>query len=72
LKNFYSKDTSFPFVLKTDTLKANNLSITNYYAFRPYNHSEQKEPNLVNEILMTNKDGIIAYRYLNGTWWTKE
>lgn len=72
LKNFYSIDTSFPFVLKTDTLKANNHLITNYYAFRPYNYTEQKESSSVNEIVMTNKDGIVAYKNLDGTWWTKE
>src|SRR6478672_176573 len=71
LKNFYGIDRSYPFVIKNDTVTANNLRFTNYYSFRPQNHSDQKEPNSVVQICMTNQDGIIAYRYLNGVWWTK-
>jgi hypothetical protein len=71
LKDFYSIDTTFPIVLKKDTVTANNLSFTNYYFFHPQNHSEQKESNSVTQIYMTNQDGIVAYKCLNGVWWTK-
>jgi hypothetical protein len=71
LKDFYSIDTTFSFVLKKDTVTANNLSFTNYYIFKPQNHAEQKDSNSVTQIYMKNKDGIIAYKCLNGVWWTK-
>jgi hypothetical protein len=71
LKDFYSIDTTFPFILKKDTVTANNLSFTNYYFFRPNNRTEQKESNSVTQIYMTNQDGIVAYKCLNGVWWTK-
>ncbi len=71
LKDFYSIDTTKPFVLRTDTITANNLMFTNYYSIRPTNYAEQKDPNSVSEIYMTKMDGIIAYKNLSGTWWTK-
>ena len=71
LRDFYSMDRTMPIVLQKDTVIANNISITNYYSFRSYNHAEQKDPNSVTAIYMTNQDGIIAYRCLNGKWWTK-
>jgi hypothetical protein len=71
LRDFYSIDTTFPFVLKNDTVIANNFSFTNYYSFRPRNYAEQKDSNSVTEIYMTNQDGIVAYKCLNGIWWTK-
>ena len=71
LKDFYGINRSDPFVLKEDTVTANSLSFTNYYAFRPYNYAEQKDSNSVSEIYMTNYQGIIAYRCLNGVWWTR-
>lgn len=71
LKDFYGNEPEDPGMLNTDTITANGLSFTNYYAFRPYNQAAQKDPNAVSAIYMTNKDGIIAYRNLNGLWWTK-
>ena len=71
LKDFYSIDRTLPFELQKDTVIANNISFTNYYFFRAYNYTEQKDPNSVSDIYMTNHDGIIAYRCLNGKWWTK-
>lgn len=71
LKDFYSIDTTKSFVLKTDTVKANDLIFTDYYSFRPNNYSGQKDQGSVVEIYMTKDEGIIAYKNLNGTWWTK-
>ena len=71
LKNFYGINPKDPIILKTDTIIANGLSFTNYYSFRPFNYAEQKDSNSVSKIYMTNKQGIIAYRYINGIWWTK-
>ena len=71
LKDFYGIDITSSFVLRKDTITANNLSFTNYYSFRPYDYTEQKNPNSISEIYMTNQDGIIAYKSLNGFWWTK-
>lgn len=71
LKDFYTIDATKPFVLSTDTIKANGLIFTNYYSFRPENYSEKKDQNSVVEIYVTKDDGIKAYKYLNGTWWTK-
>ena len=72
LKNFYGIDTTYPFSLNKDTVTANNLRFTDYYLFRARNYSEQKDSNSVSQIYMTDQDGIIAYRCLNGVWWTKE
>ena len=71
LRDFYSIDRTLPIVLQKDTVIANNISITNYYFFRSYNYTEQKDPTSVTRIYMTNQDGIIAYRCLSGKWWTK-
>jgi hypothetical protein len=71
LKDFYGIDPKNPIILNTDTIIANALSFTNYYSFRPYDYAEQKDSNSVSKIYMTNKHGIIAYRCLNGMWWTK-
>lgn len=71
LKDFYTIDTTEPFVLSTDTIKANGLIFTNYYSFRPENYSEKKDQSSVVKIYMTKDDGIKAYKTLNGTWWTK-
>ena len=71
LKNFYGIDTTIPFALKGDTVKANNLRFTDYYFFRAKNYSQQKDPNSVAQIYMTNQDGIVAYKCVNGVWWTK-
>jgi hypothetical protein len=71
LKNFYGIDTTYPFVLHKDTAIANNLRFTDYYFFRARNYFEQKDPNSVTQIYMTNQDGIVAYRCLDGVWWTK-
>ena len=70
LKDFYSIDTTEAFELKRDTIVANNLSFTNYYCFRANNYTEQKDSNSVAKVYMT-KEGILAYRNLNGVWWTK-
>ena len=70
LKNFYGIDTSIPFVLKGDTVKANNLRFTDYNFFQAKNYSEQKDPNSVVQIYLTNEDGVVAYKCLNGVWWT--
>jgi len=71
LKDFYGIDTTYPFALSKDTVTANNLRFTHYYFFRSRNYSEQKDPNSVTQIYMTDLDGIVAYRCLNGDWWTK-
>lgn len=71
LKNFYGRDTTYPFVPNKDTVIANNLRFTDYYFFRARNYHEQKDPNSVSQIYMTKQDGIIAYKCLNGIWWTK-
>ena len=71
LKNFYGIDTTYPFILNKDTVAANDIRFSDYYFFKARNYSEQKDPDSVVEIYMTNQDGIIAYRCLNGAWWTK-
>jgi hypothetical protein len=71
LKDFYSIDTTRPFILRTDTIIANDLMFTNYYSFRPKNYLELKDPNSISEIYMTKMGGIVAYKNLSGTWWTK-
>jgi hypothetical protein len=71
LKDFYGIDATEQLVLRTDSIKANDLIFTNYYVFRSENSKEQRDPNSVVEIYMTKDDGIIAYKNLNGTWWTK-
>ena len=71
LKDFYGIDPKEPFILNTDTIVANELSFTNYYSFRPFNYLEQSDSNSITKIYMTNKQGIIAYKYLSGEWWTR-
>lgn len=71
LKDFYGNEPKDPGILHTDTITANGLSFTDYYAFVPYNQATQTDPDAVCRIYMTSKDGIIAYRNLNGVWWTK-
>ena len=71
LKDFYGIDKTEPFIQNIDTVFANDLLFTNYYSFRPYNHVEQKDTNSIAKIYMTKEDGVIAYRYVNGRWWTK-
>lgn len=71
LKDFYETDSSKPFVLLKDTIFANEIVFTNYYSFHAMNRTEQKNTNSVTEIYMTNEHGIIAYKTLGGTWWTK-
>lgn len=71
LKDFYSIDTTKPFILKADTIKANDLIFTNYYSFRPDNSTQPKYYNSVTEIYMTTEKGIIAYKDLSGVWWTR-
>lgn len=70
LKDFYYIDTTKPFVQKSDTLLANGLAFTDYYVFYSGNYAEQKDSNSVIEIYMTKQKGIVAYKSLNGTWWT--
>jgi hypothetical protein len=71
LKGFYDNHPDDPFVLQRDTVLANNISFTNYYSFRPYNYDAQKDPASVVKIYISPGKGIVAYRYLNGAWWTK-
>jgi hypothetical protein len=71
LKDFYTQDTSKHFDLRTDTIRVNDFTFTNYYYFLAKKYSDQIKPNSVVEIYMTKKDGIVAYKNLNGIWWTK-
>jgi hypothetical protein len=70
LRDFYGLNSKDPIKFNTDTIKANAIVFTNYYSFRPFNSAEQKDSNSVTQIYMTSKQGIVAYRCLNGTWWT--
>lgn len=71
LKDFYGIDSTELFVLRKDTVNANDISFTNYYSFLPYNYAEQTDSNSVAKIYMTNEQGIITYKCINRVWWTK-
>jgi hypothetical protein len=56
----------------TDTLHLNEKFITNYYSI-PHDYPERLDsPTDVEELLWTDKDGLVAYRFKNGMWWTKK
>ncbi|MFC0771968.1 hypothetical protein [Terrimonas alba] len=71
LKDFYGINPGEPFRHNKDTVIVNDFSFSNYYSFRPYNYAEQEDSNSIAKIFMTDDQGIVAYQYVNGEWWTK-
>ena len=71
LKDFFTIEDNASFNLYKDTVTANRLQFTSYYRFRPKDYDDLKNPNSVSEIYITKEKGIIAYKYLNGKWWTR-
>jgi len=52
----------------TDTIKINNKVITNYFEIK----SEYSKQTSIELICWTDQDGLIAYKNINGNWWTKK
>jgi hypothetical protein len=52
----------------TDTIKINNKVITNYFEIK----SEYTKQTSIDLIYWTDKDGLIAYKKMNGNRWTKK
>jgi hypothetical protein len=58
--------------LHTDTVSINNLRITNYFVIRHGYPERINEPENIEVIYWTNKDGLMAYKNKRGDWWTKK
>jgi hypothetical protein len=71
LKSFYGRESNTIFKLNKDTISANNIKFTDYYSFQPYDDENITDKNFIATIYMTDKKGIIAYRNINGKWWTR-
>lgn len=69
-KSFHNVDVSRYLKIRKDTVRTNEIAFTDYYLF--YSHDDSNDPDPVVEIYMKPGRGIIAYKTLSGTWWTRE
>lgn len=71
LMNFFNADKTLPINQRLDTVSTKSITFTNYYLFRPDDYKYLKDKNSISQIYMTKHDGIIAFKSLDGSWWTK-
>lgn len=69
--DFFAATTSLSIYYKPDTVSVNKLIFTNYYLFTSNDSKRLKNSNSIAEIYITAVDGIVAFKNLNGKWWTK-
>jgi hypothetical protein len=68
---FYTLQDSIFGQFHSDTVYLNKTAITNYYSIEPY-HPDQLDSTNIEELLWTDKEGLVAYKFKKGTWWTKQ
>ena len=69
--NFYTQEDSTFGIFHTDTVIINNKSFTKYYSIGHGYPDRVTEPTDIEQLLWTDKEGLIAYKYKNGIWFTK-
>ena len=69
--NFYTQEDSTFGIFHLDTIIINNKPFTNYYSIDHGYPDRVTEPTVVEQLLWTDKEGLIAYKYKSGIWFTK-
>ena len=71
-KDFHSKFDTIIGEFHTDTVKLNDLNLSNYYLVKHAYPERITEPKNIESIFWTDKLGITAYRTKDGETWTKQ
>jgi hypothetical protein len=69
---FYTQHDSVFGIFHSDTIVLNKKAITNYYSISHSYPDRLNDPKDIEELLWTDKDGLVAYKFKNGLWWTKK
>ena len=69
---FYTQQDSTFGTFHSDTLTLNKKSITNYYAISHGFPERLKDPKDIEQLLWTDNEGLVAYKFKSGIWWTKK
>ena len=69
--NFYTQQDSTFGIFHSDTISINNKSFTKYYSIAHGFPDRLTEPTDIEQLLWTDKEGLIAYKYKSGIWFTK-
>lgn len=69
--NFYTQQDSVFGIFHSDTISINNKFFTKYYYIAHGYPDRLTEPTDIEQLLWTDKEGLIAYKYKSGIWFTK-
>jgi hypothetical protein len=69
---FYTQQDSIFGKFHSDSLVLNRKVITNYYSISHGFPHRLNDPKDIEELLWTDKDGLVAYKFKSGLWWTKK
>lgn len=72
IKDFHSNIDSIIGEFHTDTIKLNDLKVSNYYIVKHGYPERITEPQNIETIYWTDKFGLAAYRTKDGETWTKK
>ena len=69
---FYTQQNSIFGTFHSDTLMINKKAITNYYSISHGYPDRLNDPKDIEQLLWTDNDGLVAYKFKSGLWWTKK
>ncbi len=71
-KRFCSMTSDGLGIIHTDTILINGIPISNYYILEDDNIDRDSAATDIHQMYWTQNGGLVAYKYVNGTYWVKK